>query len=124
MYDKNLLIGLILAFISLAGFTLAVWQGMHWIRESVLDKLRRALFSGLGFAMFIIGGTVALDYLGSPDVEKNWNKEALGNLICLAFPMIALTTIGAFVWFLRRESTQKFLSDRLDRIIEKSKKPK
>jgi len=124
MYDKNLLIGLILTLISLAGFTLAVWQGMHWKRESVLDKLRRALFSGLGFAMFIIGGVIALDYLGSPGVEKNWNRETFGSLLCLAFPMIALTTIGAFVWFLRRESTQKFLSDRLDGIVEKSKKPK
>ncbi len=125
MYERNLLIGLALALFSLAGFVLALRQGIYWIRDAgVLDKLRRALLSGLGFAMFFISGAIALDYLVSPNLEKNWDRDALSSLICITSPMVILTTIGAFIWYLRRDATQSFLSDRLDRIIQRSRKPK
>jgi uncharacterized BrkB/YihY/UPF0761 family membrane protein len=125
MYESNLLIGIVLALFSLSGFVLALRQGAHWIRNaSVLDKLQRALFAGLGFAICFISGVISLDYLVSPNLEKNWDRVALSSLICMTSPMIILTTIGAFIWNLRRDATQSFLSNRLDRIIQKSRKPK
>lgn len=124
MFDKNVVTGAILLLISLAGFIFAIWQGMHWIRESVLSKLRRALLPGLGLAICFLSGAIALGYLGLLGSAEDWNKEAIGSLLCVAFPLIVLTIIGIFVRFLLREPTLKFLSGRLDRVIEKSKKPK
>jgi len=125
MYERNLLIGLVLALISLSGFALILWQGARWIRHAgLLDKIRRALLSGIGFAISFISGAIAVDYLGSPGLEKNWGREAIGGLIYFTLPMAAFTTIGAFIFYLRSDATQDFLSDRLDRIIKKSKNPK
>ena len=125
MYTKNLFIGLALALLSLLGFLLMLWQGKNWIRNSsILDKMRRAALSGIGFALFFISGVAAIDYIGSPNVEKNWSLSTLGSLFCLISPMIALTMIGSFIWYLRRDDTQRFLSERLDHIIQKSKNPK
>lgn len=123
MCERNLLIGSLLAFVSLSSFVFVLRQGSHWRQKAgISDSLRRALLSGLGFAIFFTSGVIALDYIGTPNVEKHWDVLTVGSLMCLASPMIMLTTVGAFVWYLRRDATQHFLSERLNRIIQRRKR--
>ena len=123
MYIRNIVIGVIAALFSLFGFMLSVWPNMKLTPNlGVLARIGSALMTGLGFLIFFIIGTVALDYLGSPDVEKSWNTKNMGGLICFALPGALLVTLGSLIWYSGRIATQKFFSRRLSEIIQKSKK--
>lgn len=125
MNMRYLLIGLVLAFLSLSSFIMVLSQGWHWIPgANILDRIRRALLSGLGFAICFISGVIALDYLGSPNSEKNWSTETLGNLICVISPMIVLTIFGSFIWYSQRDITRNILFARLNQIIHRAGKQK
>lgn len=106
MYQRNIFFGIVMGLFSLSGFILVLLQQwLHWIPNSgVFDKLRRALLSGFGFAISFVCGAVAIDFLGAPNLEKNWNIASLMSLICLSSPMIVLTMLGSFFWYLRRDS--------------------
>lgn len=124
MYSRDLFIGLMFTLISVVGFVFSWWAGTRWKGKSVWRKLSNALVSGVGFWICFICGVVALNHLGFLGSETNWNRGMLSSLLCLTFPMVVLTTIGIFVWSLQREVLQEFLSGRLDKIVQKSRRRK
>lgn len=124
MYIKNVLIGLGAAFLSLLSFIL-IWPQSRSKPEPLGRwlEIKRALLIGLCFLIFFMSGFFAVYYLGSPGVEKHLSLVSIEGLFCcLAFPGGLFTFIGSFIWFRRRDAYLKYLSGRMDKIIEKSKK--
>jgi len=123
MIMRNLIIGVVLASLSLSGFVVAVKQGLGWIPKlGILERIKKALLTGFGFLVFVMCGFVAIDYLANPNVEKTWSLGALEGLFCFAAPIGSLTIVGSFIWFSRRDATQQYFSHKLNEIIENSKK--
>ncbi len=125
MLARNTIIGLLAALLSMVGFVLAVWPNLKLIPNlGIPARIGRALLTGLGFLLFSISGAIALDYLGSPELEKDLERETLGGLFCFSVPIALLTTIGSLIWYSGRIHTQSYFSSRLDKIIQNSKKEK
>jgi hypothetical protein len=125
MFVENMIKGLLATLLSLLGFVLAVWPNLKLIPNlGIAARIGRALMTGLGFLFFSISGTVALDYLGSPNIERNWDIKALSGSFCFGLPVSLLLMIGSFIWYSRRIGTQRHFSTKLDKIIQNSKKSK
>ncbi len=125
MYIKNLVIGMISTVISILGFILAIWPNIKLVPGlGFVARIGRALLTGLGFLIFSVSSTIALEYFDSLQVEKNWNPEILSGAFCFSFPIALIMAIGSLVWYSRRIATKEYFSRRLDEIIRSSKKHK
>jgi hypothetical protein len=125
MLITNLTMGLLAALVSLSSFIVAAKQGLGWIPKlGVLERVKKALLTGVGLVVFFVSGVVALYYLVEPNVEKDLSLVALKGLFCFAVPIGLLTILGSFIWFSRRDATQMYFSHKLTEIIERSKKSK
>jgi ABC-type Fe3+ transport system permease subunit len=123
MYIKNVLIGTAAVLICLVGLLLLVQPSRRQpVHLGIIERMIRAFLAGLGFMISAISGTAAVNYLGSPRLEKDWNIGTLAALSCFALPIGLLTIIGVYYWYSRQDATQQFFSRRLNEIIRKSKK--
>jgi hypothetical protein len=126
MKTVNDLIGLGAGILSLSSLILTWLLGRRQLVPlTIWREIKRATLSGLGFLIFVVSGATALYYLGyfgTSSNEKGWNLGSLGALFCFSFPIGFIVVIGSFFWYRQQESTQNYLSDRLDKLVQKSKK--
>lgn len=124
MVIENSIIGLALAILSLTGFAVAVKQGLGWIPKlGILERIIKSTLTTLGFIVFAVSGFVSIDYLSSPNVEKTWSLVSIEGLLCFAIPMGLITFVGSFIWFLRRDATHQYFSNKMSEIVRHSKRP-
>jgi hypothetical protein len=98
MDEKNFLIGIGCALLSVLGFGLCLLpiRGLKG-EASIGDRVRRSLITGLGFLICFSSGAVAVDYLWWQNSENTWDFEALQSLLCLAFPFAVIVSAGAYM---------------------------
>jgi hypothetical protein len=125
MHVESILIGATAALVCLAGLILIVQPRRKQNRRlGTKAKAIKACLTGLGLIISFISGTVAVDYLGSPSVEKKWSPDSLMALLCVVLPIGFLTVVGSYIWYSRQDTTRQFFSRRLTEIIQKSKEEK
>jgi uncharacterized membrane protein len=118
----NLALGIGLSLLSLSGFVIAILQNSQKEDAIFPARIRRALLTGVGFAVFSIAGVVSFTYLTGSTYEQTWNDDALFSFICLLLPFVLLTIVGSFIWYSRQNTIQHFWSERLKKIIDENRK--